>query len=234
MLGAYTAELAASVAALWRDPGIQRAFARRHEFGLSDGAQYLFEHAERFAARDYVPSDADLLRARLPRAGIASVELPGLVLVDVAGQRSDKKRWLHYFEDVRAVLFVASLAEFDVARPLADSAAPQNALRHALALFTSIAQSPWFRAAALLVCLNKRDLFREKLAHGRALKLALPDYSGPNSDDAAFAAVAHAFTAAVPEKRVHVFSLTATDSDSVRRLYDDLKNTLSANAGSAD
>jgi hypothetical protein len=32
---------------------------------------------------------------------------------DVGGQRSERKKWIHCFEDVNAVIFVAAVSEYD-------------------------------------------------------------------------------------------------------------------------
>ena len=34
-------------------------------------------------------------------------------LIDVGGQRSERKKWLHCFESVDAVIFVAAMQEYD-------------------------------------------------------------------------------------------------------------------------
>ena len=31
----------------------------------------------------------------------------------MSGQRSERKKWIHYFEDVHAIIFLADISEFD-------------------------------------------------------------------------------------------------------------------------
>ena len=35
-------------------------------------------------------------------------------VVDVGGQRSERKKWIHCFEDVTAILFFVALSEYDM------------------------------------------------------------------------------------------------------------------------
>ena len=42
-------------------------------------------------------------------------------LVDVGGQRSERRKWIHCFEDVSSIIFIASLAEYNL-RLVEDSA----------------------------------------------------------------------------------------------------------------
>ncbi|VDM82414.1 unnamed protein product [Strongylus vulgaris] len=38
---------------------------------------------------------------------------PGSRVFDVGGQRSERKKWIHCFEDVNAIIFIAAVSEYD-------------------------------------------------------------------------------------------------------------------------
>jgi hypothetical protein len=37
-----------------------------------------------------------------------------MLMVDVSGQRTQARKWLHYFQDITSVLFLASLSGYDI------------------------------------------------------------------------------------------------------------------------
>jgi hypothetical protein len=180
--------VAEAVAALWRsgDGGLLAAFALRRAFDGSDNAPYFFARAPELAKPGYVPSDDDMLRARLRTRGTVEGEFlvsdQKLRLIDVGGQRNEREKWVKHFEDVRAVVFVVALSDYDVA--LADDPS-RNRLVEAMGLFHWAATHPSFRRAALVLLLNKYDVFEEKIrsiplrsqAEGRFL-----DFVDPRGD----------------------------------------------------
>jgi guanine nucleotide-binding protein subunit alpha len=98
-------------------------------------------------------------------------------IIDVGGQRSERKKWMHHFEDVDLVLFLVALSEYDQALYEDGSV---NRLQEALDLFHSICQSQWFTRTAVQLVFNKTDLFREKLKHS-PLETYFPDFLGRQS-----------------------------------------------------
>ena len=63
-------------------------------------------------------------------------------LVDVGGQRSERKKWLHCFASVDAVVFVAALSEYD--QSLAED--PKvNRVQESVKLFGSVCSVKWFK-----------------------------------------------------------------------------------------
>lgn len=60
-------------------------------------------------------------------------------------------------------------------------------MREALTLFESIASSRWFIKSALILFLNKIDVFRKKIQAGASVRAHFPEYDGPEGDEKAAA-----------------------------------------------
>lgn len=65
----------------------------------------------------YIPDNQDMLHARLRTTGITETlfEMRSInfQLVDVGGQRSERKKWIHCFEGVQCLLFMVALSGYD-------------------------------------------------------------------------------------------------------------------------
>jgi hypothetical protein len=55
-------------------------------------------------------SEKEKSRGKFP---FKTPEAPGLRFVDVGGQRSERRKWIHCFQDVTAILFLVSLSGYD-------------------------------------------------------------------------------------------------------------------------
>ena len=65
----------------------------------------------------YIPTDQDILRSRVKTTGITEVVFPVQTLTykvfDVGGQRSERRKWIHCFENLTAVIFMVAMSEYD-------------------------------------------------------------------------------------------------------------------------
>lgn len=66
---------------------------------------------------NYVPTDQDVLRSRVKTTGITETtfvigELT-YRMFDVGGQRSERKKWIHCFENVTTIIFLVAISEYD-------------------------------------------------------------------------------------------------------------------------
>lgn len=75
------------------------------------------QDVERLFEKDYVPGDQDILRARLRTTGISETVFDTgnltFKMFDVGGQRSERKKWIHVFDNVQVVLFLVAISGFD-------------------------------------------------------------------------------------------------------------------------
>jgi GTPase SAR1 family protein len=106
-----------AIKSLWKDGGIQSAYERRREFHLTDSAKYYLDDLDRVCGPEYIPSEQDVLRARAATQGLLEhkflINKTAFTLVDVGGQRSERRKWIHAFEGVTAVIFFTAISEYD-------------------------------------------------------------------------------------------------------------------------
>lgn len=139
-----------------------------------------FEEIRRIAAPDYIPTEADVFRSRTRTTGFYETRFSmgqlSIRLIDVGGQRSGRKKWIHQFDNVTSIIFVVDLACYD--QVLLEKSS-QNAMMEQLVLFDSVVNSRWFMHTSIILFLNNISVFKQKLARN-PLGNYFPDYSGGN------------------------------------------------------
>jgi len=174
-------ELVSDIKALWDSDPIQEAYRRQGEFQLDAHADYYLKNSARFASLEFVPTNEDVLKVRQKTSGILETvfDTDGLqiTLVDVGGQRSERRKWLHCFEDVTAIIYFVNLGEFDMT--LSEDYRV-NRLTEALDLFDEISTSEFFHETDFFMFFNKDDVFREKVTSKKFFQ-HFPDYKGDKS-----------------------------------------------------
>lgn len=103
-------------------------------------------------APTFVPTEADVLRVRIRSTAIQEAEFTfeGEVilnadmtfkLLDVGGQRSERRKWIHCFDKVTGVIFCVAMSEYN--QVLREDEA-QNRIHESLLLFDEICNSTWY------------------------------------------------------------------------------------------
>jgi guanine nucleotide-binding protein G(i) subunit alpha len=113
----------------------------------------------------YVCSDDDILHIRRRTNQVVEEKVminnTPFVFYDVGGQRTQRKKWLHLFNEVTAVIYVASLSDYD--KKLEEDGTA-NSLIESVTVFEEImANQKYFAKSSIILILNKFDLFREKV-----------------------------------------------------------------------
>nr|WBU87317.1 G-alpha-domain-containing protein [Ganoderma boninense] len=173
---------------LWRDPTIKKML-RAQGIRLEDMPGFFLDSLERVTQPRYVPTDDDILRARLKTLGVSehrfTIREGGMArdlrIYDVGGHRSLRAAWAPFFDDMNAILFLAPLSGFD--QVLAEDETV-NRLEDSVLLWKSICSNPLLGKTNLILFLNKIDIFRAKLEAGILFGQYIISYGGrPNDYD---------------------------------------------------
>eukprot|EP00050_Salpingoeca_kvevrii_P005828 m.285873 g.285873 ORF g.285873 m.285873 type:complete len:344 (-) comp11468_c0_seq1:1705-2736(-) len=213
------------VSSLWKDEGIQRVFARSREYQLSDSTDYYMSAIPRIQAQGYLPSEQDVLRARVPTTGV--IEYTFILkkitfrMVDVGGQRSQRRKWIHCFEDVTSLIFIVALSEFD--QTLIESPTT-NRMAEAISLFRHITREKFFRHTSVILFLNKTDLLEKKIAKSN-VKDYFSDYQGDPRD---FKEVKTYFLSVFERIKDHLYPhfTCATDTSNIKFVFDSVEKMI--------
>jgi len=144
-------------------------------------------------------------------------------MVDVGGQRSERKKWMHCFQDVTAVIFCVALSEYDLKL---EEDGETNRMLESINLFQQISNSKWFASTSMILFLNKRDLFEEKLKK-TPLKKHFADYDGPNEWEPAAKFLEDRFVEqSKTRKGIYPQITCATDTGNVRFVFNSVKDII--------
>jgi guanine nucleotide-binding protein G(i) subunit alpha len=226
--GVLTQAYGRDIKALWEDAAIRSAFARSASFQLNDSAGYYFDAIERLVQHDYVPTPQDVLRSRTKTTGIIETEFEvegsHFRVVDVGGQRSERKKWMYCFQDVTAVIFCVAMSEYDLNLYEDDRT---NRMHESLKLFKEIANTKWFLNTSMILFMNKKDLFAEKIKK-TSLTVAFPEYKGGLNYEQAAKYITDIFLAQCdnPKKPVYVHETCATDTNNIIFVFNAVKDIV--------
>ncbi|XP_068598432.1 guanine nucleotide-binding protein G(i) subunit alpha-2b [Brachionichthys hirsutus] len=225
-------DLANVIRRLWGDSGIQSCFARSREYQLNDSAAYYLNDLERIAKADYIPTQQDVLRTRVKTTGIVETHFTfkelHFKMFDVGGQRSERKKWIHCFEGVTAIIFCVALSAYDLV--LAEDE-EMNRMHESMKLFDSICNNKWFTETSIILFLNKKDLFEEKITHS-PLSICFPEYTGANKFDEAASYIQTKFedlNKKKDTKEIYTHFTCATDTKNVQFVFDAVTDVIIKN-----
>ncbi|KAF9535709.1 G-alpha-domain-containing protein [Crepidotus variabilis] len=174
---------------LWRDPQVRTCLDEKR-LRLEESSGFYLDEIPRITAKKYIPTDADVLKARLKTMGvvehtfsISSGTNRGVQwrIYDVGGARNQRQAWAPYFEDVNAIIFLAPISAFD--QVLSED--PRvNRLEDSLLLWKSVVSNKLLSNVNIVLFLNKCDLLQAKLEAGVRLNHHMISYGDrPNDYD---------------------------------------------------
>jgi GTPase SAR1 family protein len=224
-----TPDLAEKIEEFYKDETVLEIASKRADYQLLDNTFYFAENIRRICKKNYIPSDADILQARAQSTGVTQLSFAvggkKFVLVDVGGQRSERKKWIHCFDKVNGVVFCVGISAFD--QTLYEDN-ETNRMHEALKLFHEICTSKWFTATAIILFLNKADIFKKKLEDGKSISIAFPEFEGGSDYDSSVRYIMAKFRDVedpVTEEKKEIFChvTTATDTENVRFVFNSVR-----------
>ncbi|XVE53828.1 hypothetical protein DITRI_Ditri03aG0033300 [Diplodiscus trichospermus] len=163
-------ELAQEIETLWKDSAIQETYVRGNELQVPDCTHYFMENLQRLSDPNYIPTKEDVLYARVRTTGVVEIQFSpvgenkksGEVyrLFDVGGQRNERRKWIHLFEGVTAVIFCVAISEYD--QTLFEDE-QKNRMIETKELFDWVLKQPCFEKTSFMLFLNKFDIFEKKV-----------------------------------------------------------------------
>jgi len=173
-----------AIRVFWQSTTIQEVWMKRAQANINDSHNEYLSDLTRIADVQYAPTEHDVLISRVRTTQVTveryMIEEAEFEVHDVGGQRSERKKWLNSFPNVNAVIFVAALSEYD--QTLAE-AKRQNRMMESLNLFESVVKNAHFVKTPIMLFLNKKDIFAEKIMYSNIGDSPFfSDYAGPPKD----------------------------------------------------
>jgi len=216
-----TADIAERFKEAWKDRGIVQTWENRSKLQVQDSLLYFMENIDRIAEDGYIPSKDDVLHVRNRTSGIIQETLTirgrPFLIVDVGGQRSERRKWATCFEDVTGLIYVASLAAYN---QLLFEDETTNRMQESLKIFESTLNIDAFQECCIILFLNKSDLFEKKIAQW-PITSCFSNYTGPFTEEDQYNFIKRAFESKnkAGGRSIHVHRTCATDTDHIKGIF---------------
>jgi guanine nucleotide-binding protein G(i) subunit alpha len=213
---------------LWEDKSIQNIYKTHGgRLQLPSSTSYFMNQMDRIFEKNYTPIEQDILRARRSTTGVHEIEFNiqniTFKCVDVGGQRTERRKWLHVFDDVTAVLFCVALDEYDL-RMYEDETVWR--VHESLQLFNEIANSTHLSGSAIILFMNKKDLFEQKIKEVD-LTVTFPEYAGGKDYAKASEYLTVQFCSLMKQReRLYTHLTCATDTENIKFVFGAIKDML--------
>eukprot|EP01084_Bolivina_argentea_P106144 190039_1 len=164
---------------IWNLEAIQLTYNRCVNFAIPKNIKYIFKKVTLIFREDYYPSRDDVLRTTICSNGIIVYkhEYNGafLDIYDVSGQPNERKKWIHSFENMYCLIFVAALNHY---RYVLFEDEQKNAMHASISFFDEIVNSEFFRQKRIILFLNNKDLFSECIREEISLSVCFSTNKG--------------------------------------------------------
>lgn len=173
------------VKSLWKDTDIITSgskLSKKSEY--TESLSYVLKNLDRVAKNDWTPTNEDILHVRQRTTGIVETHFEAgknhWTLIDVGGQKVERRKWIHSQQNLNAMIYFVSLDEYDVQNEEVGKSGIEESLEVWKETINSDVSE---RNFPVILFLNKRDLLDDKLKK-IPLKKVYKDYKGKTPDAA--------------------------------------------------
>ena len=229
-----TEHIAEAFKKLWSCQTIQIAYKQRSKFQLNDSTEYFMNSTDRVCDENYIATDEDILRVRVrtTRASKTEFVTKGYIyqMIDVGGQRSQRRKWIHHFDNVTAVLFIISISEYD---QFMDQDRCVSRMKESMDLFEETLNNRYLCLTPFIIFFNKYDLFLEKVKH-KSIMATFHNYNGsPHSAEESLRWLKETYLKADQQhegkRELYTHTTTATDTDLMQNVLKSAQDTILVN-----
>ncbi|KZV66260.1 guanine nucleotide binding protein, alpha subunit [Peniophora sp. CONT] len=231
-------QCARDMSALWADP-VVRMWLTVQGIQPAETSGFYLDELDRITAMKYIPTDDDVLRARLKTTGVNEHTFAVSAgyhkrtvwkIFDVGGARNQRQAWVPYFTDVDAIIFLAPISTFD---QRLDEDPRVNRLEDSLLLWRFVVSNKLLQGVSLVLFLNKCDLLKAKLESGVSVNRYISTYGQrPNDYESVSQYLRSKFCRIHQEhtpnreRRLYIHFTTVTDTRQTSTLIHDVSDSV--------
>ncbi|KAI0469964.1 G-protein alpha subunit-domain-containing protein [Xylariaceae sp. FL0804] len=177
-------EVAVALSSLCDDP----SFKRMLKYELHEDTDYYIGAIDRLATSPASTrlADGDILRTRVTTTGTHETLLTlghsSYSVWDVGGERSERRKWKHVFQDVSTVMFAVDPTGYG--EQLREDNLV-NSMAEQLSTFSTLFASSWFGRSNIIVIFTKMDLLRGYI-HQRPVSRYLVPAFGDHTEEGVY------------------------------------------------
>jgi len=206
----------------WADPGMKATWENRSKLQVQDSLAYFVANIDRISQAEWIPNKDDVLHVRARTTGIMEEDMKIrdriFHIVDVGGQRSERRKWIECFDEVTGLIYVVSLIAYNQVLWEDESV---NRMKESMSLFKKTLtgkDGKNFEDSCVILFLNKDDLFTE-LIKNYPITECFPEYNGPLTELEQYNYIQKKYKDIVAPREIFVHRTCATSTDQIQVIF---------------
>ncbi|KAJ3450924.1 guanine nucleotide-binding protein g(o) subunit alpha [Anaeramoeba flamelloides] len=216
---------------LWADPALKKAYKIHDQFQLPNVAKYFLDKTEEIAKEDFTPNEKDILNCRISTIGVKEIQFQvkddDWRLVDVGGQRSERRKWIHQFDDIDMLIFVIAISEYNLSLYEEQTV---NRMHESLSVFQKTVKNGFLKKKNIVLLFNKVDLFKEKIKK-IPLTVCFPEYDDKQNFEKCGEYIQNKFKKSVKKSKgrsIKCHYTCATDTNLMKNVIEEVMHSVTA------